>query len=458
MAATDRSHHHPRRFAHGLVALLLLALTLTQLVAQPTVAQSPGNDTFQRTWERTDQPVAEQSAERALIWGPAADTGLLQEPYAEAPDGKRVVQYFDKGRMEAGDFRQVASPWDVTSGLLVVEMANGWYQIGDDTFDESPEPADIPVAGDIDDSVGPTYRTIGTLLDAPSAPAGQTITTRVDRAGATTDDPMLAQYGATADYLVQVPGIDHRVASVFWTFMNSSGLVHTDGQTETDSLFANPFYATGYPITDAYWATVKVAGDEHDVLLQCFERRCLTWTPSNSDGWQVESGNVGAHYLQWRVGATAGVPVVVETSTSVPTVAESSQPTATQPPAVEPTAPPAPTNTPVPAPPATGWLSVAVVGPNGGIDLPAEAVIDWATVEIFAGSCSGSSIGSYALDTGSFTTGVEVTPGSYCAQLSGSITFQTLSASIFSSGSGTVEAGSGGYITIVVDASSISLQ
>jgi hypothetical protein len=28
------------------------------------------------------------------------------------------------------------------------------------------------------------------------------------------------------------------------------------------------------------------------VLIQCFERRCLTYTPANAPGWQVEMGNV----------------------------------------------------------------------------------------------------------------------------------------------------------------------
>jgi hypothetical protein len=34
--------------------------------------------------------------------------------------------------------------------------------------------------------------------------------------------------------------------------------------------------------------------------LQCFERRCLTYTPDNPEGWQVEFGNIGRHYYQWR--------------------------------------------------------------------------------------------------------------------------------------------------------------
>ena len=79
---------------------------------------------------------------------------------------------------------------------------------------------------------------------------------------------------------------------------------------QTGHTIAAPFAAdlagdltvTGYPITEAYWATMKVAGTPRDVLLQCFERRCLTWTPGNPAGWLVESGNVGRHYYQWRYG------------------------------------------------------------------------------------------------------------------------------------------------------------
>ena len=39
--------------------------------------------------------------------------------------------------------------------------------------------------------------------------------------------------------------------------------------------------------------------------MQCFERRCLTYTPANPAGWQVEAGNVGQHYYQWRYGGSA---------------------------------------------------------------------------------------------------------------------------------------------------------
>ena len=125
---------------------------------------------------------------------------------------------------------------------------------------------------------------------------------RVDRDGNVTEDRALAERGAVAAERVTLPGIDHTVADVFWAFMNSSGTVEVNGQIITDRLFVDPFYATGLPITEAYWTTAAVGGTPRDVLLQCFERRCLTWTPDNPDGWQVEAANVGLHYLTWRTG------------------------------------------------------------------------------------------------------------------------------------------------------------
>ena len=44
----------------------------------------------------------------------------------------------------------------------------------------------------------------------------------------------------------------------------------------------------------------KVGGKTLDVLIQAFERRVLSYTPSNPAGWQVEMGNVGRHYYEWR--------------------------------------------------------------------------------------------------------------------------------------------------------------
>ena len=284
--------------------LVLLVVGVAPLLAVGGVsAAPPANAAFERTWARTDKPVADLAVSRTWMWGPEANTDGMIEPYAEAPGGIRTVQYFDKSRMEDNAYR-AGAPWDVTNGLLVVELMTGQMQVGDSAFVVRP-PAQENVAGDADDPTGPTYVTFAGLRGAPPYADGATITQRVNRAGAVTNDPSLAGQGVTAAYRVSVPGINHQVASPFWTFMNSTGLVYENGSNTTDSLFENPFYATGYPVTEAYWANVKVAGTYRDVLMQCFERRCLTFTPGNPAGWQVEAGNVGQHYYRWRYSGAA---------------------------------------------------------------------------------------------------------------------------------------------------------
>ena len=73
-------------------------------------------------------------------------------------------------------------------------------------------------------------------------------------------------------------------AAPFWAFMTSSGTVYEDSQYVEGQLFQNPFFATGLPISEAYWADVKVAGSQQQVLIQVFERRVLTYTPNNPVG------------------------------------------------------------------------------------------------------------------------------------------------------------------------------
>ncbi len=300
---------------HVLVRLVALAALGIQLISMLATAQlagavAPGPPHFERTWERVDRPVSELLVSRSWLWGPQANTEVVTEEYEESPGGMRDVQYFDKSRMEvnnpAGDPN---SPWFVTNGLLVVELMTGQMQTGNNSF-EDRAPAEINVAGDAADPNGPTYQTFASLRGLPPLADDAVITQRVDRDGNVTEDAALASYGATAAYHVQVPGIDHQVASPFWEFMNSTGLIYDESQdafVEGD-LFLSPFYATGLPLTEAYWAMVEVGGTPKEVLSQCFERRCLTFTPDNPEGWQVEAGNVGLHYYDWRYQAPPPPP------------------------------------------------------------------------------------------------------------------------------------------------------
>jgi hypothetical protein len=251
---------------------------------------------FAQTWTRTDQPVADGRVQRTWMWGAQPFSQVITERYDEAPNGFRQVQYFDKSRMElTHPEADPNSDWYVTNGLLVMELMTGWMQIGDNAFVER-DPAEVNIAGD--PSSGPTYAAISPLRWAAARPEGEVLTRRVDASGNVSIDTGVAERDIEAAHFVAETR--HTIAAPFWEFMTYSGVVIEDGMEAVDKLFVDPFYATGFPITEAYWTQVSVASVPMDVLIQCFQRRCLTYTPDNPPGWQVEAGNVGLHYYLWR--------------------------------------------------------------------------------------------------------------------------------------------------------------
>lgn len=276
-----------------IAATLLLLL----VAALPALAHNPAPGPFADTWARTDKPVADGAVERTFIWGPDANTHIMQERYDEAPGQMRDVQYYDKARMEDNTWRTTSAPWNVTNGLLVVELMTGKLQVGDNTFVEW-EPANVNIAGDPGFAETPTYATYSMLMGNAAHPQGSVITATVDADGNVGSDSSRAPFNVTAGELA--PQTGHRTASVFWDFMTASGPVYQNGMITNDMLFLNPYYATGLPVTEAYWANIMVDGTSKWVLTQAFERRVLTYTPDNNAGWQVEAGNVGLHYYQWR--------------------------------------------------------------------------------------------------------------------------------------------------------------
>jgi hypothetical protein len=283
-----------------LVAAALLAIGLPGAAS----AQSFASPAFQAWWAETDAPVASGAVRRAWIWGPAPLTPGQQEPYAEAPGGQRLVQYFDKGRMEL-----TVPGGPVTSGLLARELMTGLVQTGD-RQQEPRAPAAIELAGDPGDPLSPTYATFGRLISRPPLAQGAAIIEVVDRDGSIGADGVLARYGVRADELI--PETGHRLANVFRFYFTGEPLPNTEGEARDEAPFA-PWYATvGLPITEAYWTRARVGGSVRDVLVQAFERRVLTYTPANPPGSRVEMGNVGRHYLAWREQApppaAAGLP------------------------------------------------------------------------------------------------------------------------------------------------------
>src|SRR5947207_9453243 len=101
----------------AVVPALLAALASLLPALEPAraaLAQPFVDPNFASLWQRADSLVADSTVkDRSWYWGPTPWANGL-EPYAQAPGGYRLVQYFDKGRMEvnnpSGDRN---SPWFV---------------------------------------------------------------------------------------------------------------------------------------------------------------------------------------------------------------------------------------------------------------------------------------------------------------------------------------------------------
>jgi len=287
-----------RYFAVLFLAFILTSLTLLPVYSAPNYATAK----FKQLWEYSDKLVDEQpGAGRGYTWGPNT-FGAFSEEYQEGSNGRRLVQYFDKSRMELSANGQL-----VTNGLLTKELVTGLRQDGDNRFIQL-NPSTIQVAGDDNsngNAVAPTYASFkGVVTFQPgenTAPdrTGQSINQAIAKDGTVTtlDKPpaniTIATYEGT---------LGHNIPSVFQDFQNLNGKVWTGvnyvaGKVYTVNPIANVF---GYPIAEAFWARAVVAGQEKDVLIQLYERRVLTYTPSNPDGFKVEMGNIGQHYYHWR--------------------------------------------------------------------------------------------------------------------------------------------------------------
>lgn len=281
-----------RRIAAIASAIALLLPASPAAVA----ADDPVTTQIKRVWERTDSPQAR--GDRPFIWGPSPVIPAIEEPLAGLPGNGRTVLYWDKSRMEVNDPAAPPDQWYVTNGLLVWEMVTGRQQVGvNPTRYAERAPAEIPF-GDLDDPAGPTFRSFGAHLGAPPLAVGAPVAQQIDRAGVVS---AADAGGVTCAALVAETR--HCVASPFATFLASAGTVYAGGRVVNGPLFDPPYYATGLPISEAYWITVRAAGVPARVLIQLFERRTLTYNPANPPGSRVEMGNVGLEYYHWRYDA-----------------------------------------------------------------------------------------------------------------------------------------------------------
>jgi hypothetical protein len=288
-----------RRIWNLVMALFLLLPLFVATGPVPVIfaQEAPANAQFKAIVERTDLPIIQGRVSRSWLWGPGGFKTDAGETYEEGQNGRRLVQYYDKARLEL-----TTSGRGPTSGLLAKELMTGQLQLGDNKF-EQRGPSSISVAGDPDDTLAPTYADLGLLFERPAFTTTLVISTFIRPDGTQATLPSLAQYNVT--YEEYAPGSRHTIASVFKNFLNSDGLVFQNGQLVQGKLFDSALFTTGLPLTEPYWTRAKIAGRVQDVLVQGFERRVMTYAPTEANaGFRVETGNVGRHYFQWRYDIT----------------------------------------------------------------------------------------------------------------------------------------------------------
>jgi hypothetical protein len=281
----------------------------TATAAPPTASPTPGpppagqlidtpDPLFYRVWERVDRAVRENAAVRSWIWGPVG-RAVEHEPYG---GGTRLVQYFDKARMElnpaSGD-----KPAYVTNGLLVVEMLSGRIQVGPAQY-EARIPAAVAVGGDGASNPAPSYAALARVAslageNQAAAALGSPVTATLNADGirgtGTFPSPPRIAYFA--------PQTGHNIPDVFYNFLTARGKVYSDGGYRTDVVL-DWVFTVGYPVTEPYWTRMSIAGQVRDVMVQAFQRQVLTYIPDYQAPWNVQFGNVGLQYYQWRYGKT----------------------------------------------------------------------------------------------------------------------------------------------------------
>jgi hypothetical protein len=239
-------------------------------------------------WRKVDGTVGQNSNTRTWLYGPDVSKSVA-ENYAESPGSQRNVWYFDKARLEINrPSADAKSDWYVTSGLLPKELMSNKIQVGDNNFIAGPGAAQVAVAGDVNNNPNaPTYQTFSKVASLNNDRravnrVGQAVQETLNVSGQVSQQkPPVA-----VNYSYYEPTLGHNIPDVF---MESFKMLPREW-----------LFIVGLPLSEPYWTKVKVNGVERDVLVQAFERRVLTYTPTNPAQWRVEMGNVGLHYRLWR--------------------------------------------------------------------------------------------------------------------------------------------------------------
>lgn len=279
------------RHRSWMVGLALLAVIAARL---PTSAAPSPALVFQDRWQRHDQLVVDGSASRSWTWGPSPLTDVRMEPDPAAPDHMRAVQYFDKGRMEINDpAANEHDLWYVTSGLLPVDLMHAETRLRPDGWHD----AFITAVGD--PGSFPTYRDLQPLYQNPALPSTVAVNTpAIDLLHSDLSMGQFTTFRNDPATIVRHGTNGHLIPQAFLDFMQQTGPTLRDGRVTTGMVY-DPLYIFGLAVTPAVWVQTQIGGIPQTVLVQVFERRVLTYNPANPPAFQVEMGNVGAHYNDW---------------------------------------------------------------------------------------------------------------------------------------------------------------
>lgn len=284
-----------------------LSPQLTAQIAAPS-APLPVDPAIAESWLAADGAVLRGEAQRPWVWGPFA----LAITVEHVPGtGERRSIYFDKGRIDIAEpDGDRTSPWYAAGAPLVTELLAGAVRVGPETWVDR-EDALIPVTGDMEQPDPITYATLGKLASLPSD-------------SATEAGPNDRKIGARVTALLQPAG-NQLLNGVPMSDVTIGAYDDVTGRN-----IAQPFVAwmetlpdpalpvVGHPLTEPYWIDTVIGGENRRVLVQAFERRVLTYVPSNPTPWQVESANSGAHYRLWRGLERPEDPKLAALASSVP--------------------------------------------------------------------------------------------------------------------------------------------
>jgi Melibiase len=253
---------------------------------RPAPAFESVDRAFYNVWQKGDIANAQGKAKRDWIWGQKIEG--KSEPSNFSKSGERIVEYYDKGKLEIADpTADRASPFFVSSALLVKELVSGNYTIDTGEY-RYKNPPFTGFAGDGTLTYA-AMRKISTIDEGEKvAPdrTGQPITSAVDRDGNVSDKGNMMPEVVNARF-VRTTG--HNIANVFWDYFK---YIPYDWQ-----------FLTGLPISEPYYTEVNINGRMTPALVQIFERRILTYVPSNEPSYRVQHANVGIHHYLWRFGS-----------------------------------------------------------------------------------------------------------------------------------------------------------